>query len=946
MPPILYLIDGHALAYRTFFALTAGGGGERLTTSSGEPTAGVFGFASVILRLLEQERPEYLAVAFDAGHSFRDKVYKDYKATRAKMPDDLSVQMKRIRQLVDAFCFPRLEVENYEADDVLGSIARQAAEKGMGVKIITGDRDLLQLVDDRILVNLAGKKLSEASDYTSAGVFEYLGVYPEQVVDYKALVGDTSDNIPGVAGIGNKTAISLLGTYKTLDEVYAHLGDLSAGARNKLEVGRESAYLSQRLARIQTDVQITLDLEKARTTHINMSALETLFRELEFRALNERLKKIVAGFLPGAGAAAAGAAAGPGLMPGGQMSLFGQEVTRIGEPPAYQLDVQVVDTAEKLADLAARLAEADTIALDTETTSTDPLRASLVGISLAVKEGEGFYIPVGHITGDPQLPLEDVIRAIGGALSNPKKAKVGHNLKYDVMVLERAGIHTHPLTFDTMIAEWLVNPASHNLGLKSMADYYLAIAMTHIEELIGRGKAQITMDQVPVASAAPYAAADAEVSLRLQPLLQKRLEEQNAHHLLHTLEMPLIPVLQQMEENGVALDIPFLQGMAGELNERLVAIEQQIYDQVGYSFNINSTQQLSKVLFEALKLDPPDRRKKTSSGHYSTSADVLEDMRGQHPVVDLVLEYRELAKLKSTYVEALPLEVNPKTGRVHTIFNQTGSVTGRLASSEPNLQNIPTRTDLGRRVRHAFVAGDGNVLLSVDYSQVELRIVAHMSGDEAMLAAFQAGQDIHAATAAAIYNVPLNKVSKEQRRNAKSINFGLIYGISAFGLARYAGVTLAEAENFSAAYFRQFPGVKSYLDGLRRLAASQGYVETLLGRRRYFPNLRDQSNFNLRNREEREAINAPIQGSAADIMKLAMIRLKEALDADHLAARLLLQVHDELLLECSLEELQPTARVVRAVMENAYPLSVPLATEARWGKNWEELQPMMPESKP
>jgi DNA polymerase-1 len=929
MPPILYLIDGHALAYRTFFALTATGGGERLSTSSGEPTAGIYGFASVILRLLEQEHPEYLAVAFDAGHSFRDTVFSGYKATRAKMPDDLRSQMARIRQLVDAFCFPRLELEGYEADDVLGSISRQAVEKGFGVKIITGDRDLLQLVDDRILVNLAGMKLSEAKDYTAQGVLEYLGVRPDQVVDYKALVGDTSDNIPGVSGIGDKTATSLLATYQTLDEIYAHLEDLPTRVRNRLEAGRDSAYLSKQLATILTDVQVTLDVEKARTDHFNLPALEGLFRELEFRALTDRLRKVTSGFKQAAGS-------------GAQLSLFGEEVTRVGTPQPYQLETRVVDTPEALADLKARLEAADIIAVDTETTSTDPLRCRLVGMSLAVQPGEGFYIPVGHVTGEPQLALANVIAAIGPVLADPKKAKVGHNLKYDGMVLKQNGLEITPMTFDTMIAEWLVNPASHNLGLKAMADYYLSISMTHIEELIGKGKSQITMDLVPVAQAAPYAAADAEVSLRLQPVMQKHLEEHNAHQLLHTLEMPLIPVLELMEENGVALDIPYLQSLSGDLTQRLTGIEQNIYDAVGYSFNINSTQQLSKVLFEALKLAPPDRRKRTSSGHYSTSAEVLDELRGQHPVVDMVLEYRELAKLKSTYVDALPLQVNPRTGRVHTVFNQTGSVTGRLASSEPNLQNIPTRTEEGRRVRRAFVAGDDKALLSVDYSQIELRIVAHMSGDEAMQAAFNAGQDIHAATAAAIYGVPLNKVSKDQRRNAKSINFGLIYGISAFGLARYSGLTLAEAENFSSAYFRQFPGVKDYLDGLRRLAASQGYVETLLGRRRYFPNLRDQSNFNLRNREEREAINAPIQGSAADIMKLAMIRLPEALETEKLTnSLLLLQVHDELLLECPRSELERTARVVRRVMEEAYPLSIPLATEARSGKNWEELQPLV-----
>jgi DNA polymerase-1 len=475
-----------------------------------------------------------------------------------------------------------------------------------------------------------------------------------------------------------------------------------------------------------------------------------------------------------------------------------------------------------------------------------------------------------------------------------------------------------------------------------MANHYLGLEMTHIEALIGKGKNQLSMAQVSIHDAAPYAAADAEVVFKLLPILQKKMDECGATRLFHEIEMPLIGVLAGMEREGIGLDVPFLRSMSGELSQRMIEIEKAIYAAVGYTFNINSTQQLSKVLFETLKLDPPDRRKKTASGHYSTSADVLEDLRGQHEVVDHVLEYRELAKLRSTYVEALPLQIDPATGRVHTSFSQTGSVTGRLASSDPNLQNIPTRTELGRLVRKAFIAAPGNTLLSVDYSQIELRILAHMSQDEAMLDAFRAGQDIHAATAAAIFNVPLNGVTKEMRRHAKSINFGLVYGMSAFGLARSTGLTLAEAENFVKAYFQQFPSVKTYLDGIRRRAAQEGYVETLLGRRRYFPNLANPStiNANSRSREEREAINAPIQGTAADIMKLAMIRLPAALAKENCPARLLLQVHDELVLEVPQDELQATRILVQDVMEHAYTLDIPLETEAKTGINWGGMEAM------
>ncbi|KAF0110667.1 MAG: DNA polymerase I [Chloroflexi bacterium] len=924
MPPILYLIDGHALAYRTYFALTSGMANERLMTSKGEPTAGIYGFANVIMRLLEQEKPEYLAVAFDTGKTFRNELFPGYKATRAKMPDDLRPQIERIRQLVDAFHLPRLEQEGVEADDILGTIAYQAVEQGFGVKIITGDRDLLQLVNDRIVVSLSGTKISEAKNYTAADVKASLGVNPDQVVDYKALVGDTSDNIPGVPGVGQKTAVSLLEQFHTLDEIYAHLAEIPGRASVKLAEGKESAYMSQKLAQIKTDVGILLKLDDAKTDHIDVPAVETLFRELEFRTLIPRLHTITAPFVKQATR--------------GQLNLFDSEVKEIGLPSQYTLDVKIIDTAEKLIELENILNSSTRIAFDTETTSTDPLRADLVGISLAVKEGEGFYIPVGHTKLTEQLPLQQVIEALTPALTNSKIEKVGHNIKYDALVLGNYGLTVSPLSFDTMIAEWLIDPSSHNLGLKDMAGSYLNASMTHIEELIGKGKTQISMDQVPVATAAPYAAADAEVTFRLVPLLEKKMADRQCTQIFQDIEMPLVPVLMQMERTGIALDRGFFKKFSDEMGVRLRTIEDQVYLAVGYPFNLNSTQQLSKVLFETLRLEPPDRKKKTASGHFSTAAAVLDELSGQHPVVDLLLEYRELAKLKSTYLDSLPLQINPRTGRVHTSFNQTGSVTGRLASSEPNLQNIPTRTETGRQVRLGFIASPGLVLLSVDYSQIELRIVAHMSGDEAMLDAFRAGQDIHAATAAAILDIPLTEVNKDQRRHAKAINFGLIYGMSAFGLSRSTDLTLGEAENFVKDYFDHFPGVKKYLDNIRVLAARQGFVETMLGRRRYFPNLANPVNIAMRNREEREAINAPIQGTAADILKIAMIRLQPALYASGLNARILLQVHDELVLEAPEKELKQTTKLVQRVMEDAYHLSIPLLTEARSGVNWGSMQ--------
>ncbi|MGB7874201.1 MAG: DNA polymerase I [Anaerolineales bacterium] len=928
MPPILYLIDGHALAYRMYFALTAGGSNQRWQTSKGEPTAGTYGFARELMRIMEQEKPEYMAVAFDTGKTFRHEMFSEYKATRAKMPEDLRPQIERIREMVDIFNLPRLEMEGYEADDVLGSVARVAAEQGLGVKIITGDRDLLQLVNERTAVYVAGDDKTYVTDEDVAN--SKFGIPPHQVIDYKAIVGDKSDNIPGILGVGEKTALRLLEKYGTLDEIYAHLGEVEKRWRTKLEEGKESAYMSRDLATIHTDLPVKLDLEHARADQFNSAALEAFFTELEFRTLIKKVAEL-SGEAPAAGHAA---------KPGGQMSLFGDEAPTLSTPQStVDISVQVVDTPKKLETLAAELNKADVISFDTETTSTDEMQAELVGISLSLQEGTGYYIPIGHKNGQ-NLSVEQVVSALRDPMTNPKIGKVAHNAKYDYIMLARYGLAVTPLTFDTMIAEFVIDPASRNLGLKALAFVRLGEQMTEIEELIGKGKNQISMAEIDVDVAAAYAAADAEITLRLMTILREDLKRVGGMKLMEEIEMPLVTILADMEMSGILLDLDFFSTMSEELQGRLNEIVKQVYDSVGKEFNLNSTQQLSDVLFNRLRLEPPDRGKKTASGHYSTSAAVLENLRGKHEVVDWVLEHRELSKLKSTYLDALPNAVNPITGRVHTSYSQTGAVTGRLSSSNPNLQNIPIRTDLGRRVRNGFVAGPGNVLLSVDYSQIELRIVAHMAEDEGMLTAFRQGQDIHATTAGAIYSVPLDAVTKEMRRHAKAINFGLIYGMSAFGLTRSTELTLAESQDFVEAYFQKFPGVKKYLDGIRKIAAEQGYVETLLGRRRYFPMLKNPTNVNLKNREEREAINAPIQGTAADIMKIAMLKIPEALQTGGLNGTMLLQVHDEIVLECPEKELDTTARVVRETMETAYPLSIPLLTEARWGPNWGEMQVM------
>lgn len=931
MTSTLYLIDGHALAYRTYFALTSGGtNSARWLTSKGEPTAGVYGFASVLLRLLEQERPDYLAVVFDTGKTFRDEIYPDYKATREKMPDDLRIQIERIRNLVDTFNIPRAEMEGYEADDVLGSLANWAVEKGLAVKIITGDRDLLQLVNDRVTVNLPGKSLSDAKDYFRDDVKASMGVWPEQVVDFKAITGDRSDNIPGVYGVGKKTAVTLLEKYHTLDEIYQHLEEVPSRFQTKMAEGKEDAYLSQKLATIVCDLNVEIDLEQAKPDQFDPLKVRELFRILEFGSLLNRLSTVEGIYGK--------------LVPEGQMSfLKTDEIGESGDKPFLterdspgSIKVEIITTESQLKELGETLKKASQIAFDTETTSTDQMEAKLVGISLAVSDSGGYYIPVGHQEGK-QLELEKVIEVLTGPLTDPAIPKLGHNLKYDYIILARCGLKAYPLSYDSMIAEWVINPSSRNLGLKKLSWVRLNRTMNEIESLIGRGRSQITMAEVLIEDAARYAVEDAVIVLMLKPVLDGDLKRTGSMDLFNNLEMPLVSVLAGMEMEGIGLDTEFLGEMSQQLKDKLAKLEKQIYKGVGQEFNLNSPKQLSEALFTTLGLTPPNRGNKTASGYYSTAADVLEFMKKEHQVPAWVLEYREYSKLKSTYVDALPEQVNPETGRVHTSYNQTGSVTGRIASSDPNLQNIPIRSELGRQVRKAFISSPGKSLIAVDYSQIELRVAAHMAGDRAMLDAFREGQDIHTATAAAIYNLAIEDVTEDQRRDAKAINFGLIYGMSAYGLTQSTELTLAEAENFVETYFERFPGIKNYLDEIRNNARENGYVETLLGRKRYFPRLATTTDYNQRRREEREAINAPIQGTAADIMKLAMLAVDEKLKNSNLSARILLQVHDELVLEAPEKEIQEVIALVQSAMEGVYSLEIPLTTDAKSGLDWGSL---------
>lgn len=963
--PKLVLVDGHSVAYRAFYGLPLYDrrGKASFSTAQGEHTNAVYGFANMLIKAWIDERPDYIAVAFDLGRTFRDDLFEAYKGTREKMPEELVPQIDRIMQLVEAFDLPAVTAEGFEADDILGTLARRGAADGLEVLVVTGDSDAFQLIGPHIRVLAPGRLWSDTAVWDEAAVRERYGLAPDQLIDLKALMGDTSDNIPGVRGIGEKTALALLSAHPSVEAIYEALDEVRPDrAKNALEAGRDMAFLSKRLVTIRSDVPLDLDWEACAAHSYDRAKVEALFDQLEFRSIRNRLP-------PGGGPAgaeggplaagspasaagtgggttqAAGAARPSG--PGGQMALF-----EVGAPPGSNPDAAaaparepitrttVVQDDAALAALVAALGRAEVIAFDTETTATDPLRARLVGLSFAVEPGAGWYVPVGHASEEPQLAVETVLRALAPVLADPGRPKVGHNAKYDMAVLRQAGLEVAGLGFDTMLAEFLIDPSS-KLGLKLLARSRLGLEMTEIASLLGSGRQQITMDQVPVADAAAYAAADADVTLRLMRDQEPRLEALGLRRLLDEIDLPLVPVLIDMELHGVLLDLDLLAAMSKRLAERLAAIEDEVYRLVGTPFNLNSPIQLGEILFDHLGLKSAGQRK-TATGRVSVAAEVLEGLRGQHPVIDLILEQRQLSKLKSTYLDALPKLVDPRTGRVHTSFNQVGAVSGRLASQEPNLQNIPVRSELGREVRRAFIVPPGWKLIAADYSQVELRIVAHLCQDPGLREAFAAGQDIHRATAARVLGIAPEAVSADQRRFAKSLNFGLLYGMGAQSLAQQTGTTMKEATRFMEAYFAGFPNVKRYIEDTKRLAREQGYVETLFGRRRYFPVLRSETRDTrtrvLQAAAEREAINHPMQGTAADIIKIAMCRIHRLLGAEGLRARLLLQVHDELLLEAPEAEVEAVATLLRREMEGACTLDPPLRVDVGVGSNWDEVK--------
>ncbi len=910
----LVLVDGHALAYRAFFALPVDG----FSTSQGELTNAVYGFTMMLLHALQEEKPEYIVVTFDApAATFRHEEFEEYKAHRPPMREEMRSQMERIRHVVQALNIPAFEVPGYEADDLIGSLAQQASDQELETIIITGDNDIFQLVTPLVKVVTPGghrQRFSDAKLYDEKEVKEKYGVAPTLLADYKGLVGDKSDNIPGVAGVGDKTARQLIQRYGTIEEIYEHLDEIeSTRARKSLAGQKERALLSKRLSTIVTDVPINLNLEQCRASDYDRDEVIALFRELEFRSLVQRLPASDRHRVR-------------------QMTFFAQDPLTAGAHTA-------VTTEEQLNALLSELARSPRMALDVETTSVDAMRADLVGLSFATKAGRAVYVPVGHLLAqdaEGQLPMGLVVERLRPVLEDASVPKAAHNGKYDLAVLARHGIAVRGLDFDTMIAAYLLEPSRRGFGLKDLAWSKLGWEMRPITELIGKGRDQITLAQVSIADTAAYAGADADATLRLMVVLEDELRQREQWDLFRDVEMPLVEVLMEMEMAGVALDTGELMQISASMYQRIVALEKEIHGLAGHPFNINSTQQLAEVLFEELGLPA---KAKTKAG-YSTRASVLEELRDQHAIIDLILEHRQLTKIKSTYVDSLPLLVDRDTGRVHTSYNQTGTVTGRISSSDPNLQNIPVRTELGRHVRCAFVAQEGWVLLAADYSQVELRILAHISQDPNLLAAFDRGEDIHASTASTVFEVPLTAVTPAMRRIAKTINFGIIYGMGEYGLAQRTDLSLEEARKFIAGYFARYEKVKEYLEQTKDEAREQGYVSTLLGRSRYFPELQTTSRAHggVKRAAEREAINMPIQGSAADILKIAMVRLHRALKEEDLAARMILQVHDELVLEVPQEELGPVAPLVRSIMENAWALDAALKVDLKVGKNWEQME--------
>lgn len=911
----LILVDGSSYLYRAFHAMPP------FTNSRGEPTGAVTGVLNMLQRYEREHAGARVVVVFDApGRTFRDDLYAQYKAHRPPMPDDLRAQVEPLLQAVQALGFPLLRISGVEADDVIGTLARRAADAGEQVLISTGDKDMAQLVDAHItLINTMSN-----SRLDREGVKAKFDVWPEQIIDYLALIGDSSDNIPGIDKVGPKTAAKWLAQYHTLDAIVTNAADIGGKVGENLRAGLETLALSRQLATIQLDVTLPDEHLDFTRRPVDEVALRALHAQLEIKMLLSAIE--------GGTALMSSASRISSAEPAEPAAAAPQADLALGALPRHY---ETVLTQEQLQTWLGRLASAPLIAFDTETTSLDYRAARIVGVSFSVTPGEAAYVPVAHVyPGAPdQLDRDATLALLKPLLEDAALPKVGHHLKYDAHVLANHGIVLRGMRYDTMLESYVWNSVATRHDMDSCAALYLGVTTIKYEEVAGKGAKQICFDQVAIEQAAPYAAEDADVTLRLHRTLQGRLQsEPGLLALCDELEQPLVPVLLAMEERGVLVDGALLRIQSGEIGRTLLDLQTRAHTAAGGEFNLDSPKQLQHILFDRLGITP---LRKTPTGQPSTAEDVLEELADAHELPRLILEYRGLAKLKSTYTDSLPLQLDAQSGRIHTSYHQAVAATGRLSSTDPNLQNIPIRTPEGRRIRQAFIAPPGYVLMAADYSQIELRIMAHLSGDPDLLRAFAAGRDIHQATAAEVFGVPLDEVSADQRRSAKAINFGLIYGMSAFGLARQLGIDRGSAARYVDLYFQRYPGVKQFMDRTREQAKQLGYVETVRGRRLYLPEIRSR-NRQQQQYAERSAINAPMQGTAADIIKQAMINVEGLLTGEALPARLIMQVHDELVLEVRADAVEQIKSAVREAMVAAGSLRVPLQVEIGVGANWDE----------
>lgn len=924
----LYLLDAYALIYRAYYALIR----TPRINSKGVNTSAVFGFVNTLEDLLKKGNPDYIAVAFDpAGPTFRHDAYPEYKAQREATPEDIKQSVPIIKEVISAYNIPIVEVPGYEADDVIGTLAKQAAAQGVQVSMITPDKDYAQLVGNGIRMCRPGHGAQGMEILGPDEVCAKYGISsPAQVIDLLALMGDAADNIPGCPGVGEKTAVKLISAFGSVENLTASVDQLKGALKKKVEENIEKIHFSKFLTTIKTDVPITLDLEKMKRCPIDEAALRKLFEDLEFRNLAQRIFSASAAATPAPTERKRNEPVGPSLFPEFtdevQGDLFSTNLATLKDVPH---EYHLVENEAEMQDLCAFLLTKQVVAFDTETTSTDALAAKLVGMSFSVEGSRAWYVAV-------PCDFDAASRVVGmfrPVLESSDILLVGQNLKYDLNVLVKYGVVLAAPMFDTMLAHYVIQPElRHNLDY--LAEIYLKYQTIPIDALIGaKGRTQKNMADLLPQDVVDYACEDADVALRLYPLLQKEMNEAGVTELFEKTEMPLMPVLAKLERNGVRLDTQALAESNKVLTERLARIEAEIYAHAGHPFTISSPRQVGEVLYGELKL--VDKVKKTKSGQYSTDEATLDAMRSKHPIVGAILEYRGLRKLISTYVEALPQLLSPLDGCLHSSFNQSVTATGRLSSSNPNLQNIPVRGEDGREIRRAFVPEEGCVFLSADYSQIELRLMAHLSGDENLIRDFIEGKDIHAATAARIFKKPLEQVDRDERRKAKTANFGIIYGISAFGLAERMEVSRTEAKELIENYFQTYPRVREYIDECVEKARQTGYIETLMGRRRYLPDINSR-NAVVRGYAERNAVNAPIQGTAADIIKVAMIRIDQRLEAEHLRAKMILQVHDELNFSVPHDELERVRQIVVQEMEGACALSVPLVAECGVGENWLE----------